>query len=177
MLEISLGCIVVIALILIVIIICHNRFKFAIIKIEEAENNIDIFLQKKYDLLCRTRPIIKKELKFEEFLEEMEDFKDKEYNHFEENNLLKDYYNKLFKTLDENEKLYKSEALISIIEEINDNEEDVVAGIKFYNDSVVIFNQLISSFPSNIIRLLFHYKKKEFYNNEKREIYEILKEK
>lgn len=177
MLEIILGCMVVISLILIVIVSCHNKFKFAIIKIDEAENNIDIFLQKKYDLLGRTRPIIKKELKLEEFLEDINDFKEKKYNHFEENNLLKDYYNELFKVLDENEKLYKSESLISIIEEINDNEEDVVAGIKFYNDSVVIFNQLISSFPSNVIRLLFHYKKKEFYNNEKREIYEILKEK
>lgn len=177
MIEIILGCIVLVALLLMIVLIYHNRFKFAIIKINEAENNIDIYLQKKYDLLNRTRPIIKKELKLEAFLEGLEDFKEKDYNHFEENNLLKEAYNELFKILDENEKLYKSATLTSIVAEINDNEEDVVAGIKFYNDSVVLFNQLISSFPSNIIRLLFRYKKKEFYNNEKREIFEILKEK
>ena len=60
--------------------------------------------------------------------------------------------------------------------ELVDNEEDLVASIKFYNDTVVDFNKLIVSFPSNIIRLIFRYKRKEFYNHEKREIYEILKD-
>ena len=84
--------------------------------------------------------------------------------------------NILFKTLDDNEKLLKSEKIVNIINEFNDNEEDLVASIKFYNDTVVDFNKLIVSFPSNVIRLIFRYKRKEFYNNEKREIYEILKD-
>ena len=79
--------------------------------------------------------------------------------------------------LDDNEKLYKRKALVEVINDINENEIDLVAAIKFYNDNVVVFNKLIMSFPSNIIRLFFGYKKKEFYNNEKREIYEILKDK
>ena len=61
--------------------------------------------------------------------------------------------------------------------EINENEEDLVASIKFYNDNVVEFNRLIVSFPSNIIKLIFKYKRKEFYSQEKLEIFEILKEK
>ena len=84
--------------------------------------------------------------------------------------------NNIFKILDDNEKLLKSEKIINIINEFNDNEEDLVASIKFYNDTVVDFNKLIVSFPSNIIRLIFRYKRKEFYNHEKREIYEILKD-
>ena len=99
-----------------------------------------------------------------------------ELNHFELNELLKRSYNEFFKTLDDNEKLFKSEALTQIIEELNSNEIDLVAAVKFYNDTVVTFNQLIVSFPSNIIRLFFGYRKKEFYNHEKREIYEILKD-
>ena len=93
-------------------------------------------------------------------------------NHFELNNLLKTKFNELFQILDDNEKLFKSESLVRIIEEINDNEIDLVAAVKFYNDTVVTFNQLIVSFPSNIIRLLFGYKKKEFYSHEKRKMYE-----
>ena len=46
--------------------------------------------------------------------------------------------------------------------------------IKFYNDTVVDFNQLILSFPSSIIAFIKRYKKKEFYSNEKREIEDIL---
>lgn len=176
MLEIILGSVVLVALLIMVVVIIHNKFQFSIIKIEEAENNIDILLQKKLELLKRCRPVIKKELKLDDFLDNLEEIEQKELNHFELNSSLKEAYNILFQTLDDNEKLFKSDSLISIINEINHNEIDLVAAVKFYNDTVVLFNQLIVSFPSNIIRLLFRYKKLEFYNNEKREIYEILKD-
>ena len=57
------------------------------------------------------------------------------------------------------------------------NEIELTAAIKFYNDGVVVFNKLISSFPSNILAFFKRYKKKEFYNNEKREIFDILNNK
>lgn len=177
MIEIILGIIVVIALILLIIVIFHNKFQFAIIKIDEAENNIDILLEKKFDLLKRCRPIIKKELKLKNFLDDLEEINTNQINHFEFHDVLRSNYNELFKFLDDNEKLYKNKSLVEILDNINDNEIDLVAAIKFYNDNVTLFNQLIISFPSNIIRLFFGYKKKDFYNNEKREIYEILKEK
>ena len=90
---------------------------------------------------------------------------------------MKDCSYDLFKLLDENEKLYKSEALVSIIEELNDNEDMIVGTINYYNDNVVEFNKLVVSFPSKLIAFLFRYKKKQFHNNEKREMYEILNEK
>lgn len=176
MLEIILGVIVVICLLLIVIVVYNNKFQLVIIKIDKAEEDISIYLDKKKELLDRTKPIIKKELKLDSFLDELDNsFED--INNFDEHDILKKAYNELFKTLDENEKLFKSEALVSILEELNDNEEDIVGAIKFYNDTVVEFNQLRTAFPSNIISFFRRYKKKEFYNNEKREIFEILNEK
>lgn len=177
MIYIILGVAIVIFAIAIMITISYNKFRFAIIKIDEAENNIGVLLKKKVDLLDRTRPIIKKELKMDSFIEDIEFLKESEINHFEMNNSLKSLHNELNKTLDENEKLYKSEALLSIVEEINSNEEAILGSTKFYNDNVVIFNQLVGSFPSSLVALLWRYKKKEFYNNEKKEMYEILNEK
>ena len=177
MFEVILGCVVLIILLITIITIYHNKFQFVIIKIEEAENNIGILLDKKRQLLDRTRPIIKKELKLDDFLEELEGFEEKILNHFQINSILKDSYYDLYKLLDENEKLYKSESLVSIIEELNDNEDMIVGSINYYNDSVVEFNKLVMAFPSKIVAFLFRYKKKEFHNNEKREMYEILKEK
>lgn len=176
MIEYILGGIVLVSLLGIVIIVYHNKFRISVVKMEEAENNIDLFLQKKLDLLKRGKQIVIKELKLESFLDQLDSETVSELNHFELNDLLKRSYNDFFQLLDENEKLFKSESLSHIIYDINDNEIDLVAAIKFYNDSVVVFNQLIVSFPSNIIRLFFGYRKKEFYNHEKREIYEILKE-
>jgi hypothetical protein len=88
--------------------------------------------------------------------------------------LLKKYYNELFKILDENEKLLKSKTLVKILEDLNENEENIVGAIKYYNDTVVEFNKLVVSFPSKVLAFFKKYKKLDFYNNEKREIFEIL---
>ena len=98
-------------------------------------------------------------------------------NNFEAHSLLKKAYNDFFRTLDEHEKLLKSKPLEKIIEELDENEENIVGSIKFYNDTVVEYNQLVISFPANIIAFIMRYKKKEFYSNEKREKFQILSEK
>lgn len=177
MFEVILGCSIILVLLIIIIIVYHNKFQFVIIKIEEAENNIGVLLDKKRELLDRTRGIVKKELKLDEFLEELDDFEEKHLNHFQTNTWLKDSYYDLVKLLDENEKLYKSESLVSIIEELNDNEDMIVGSINYYNDNVVEFNKLVVSFPARIVAILFRYKRKDFHNNEKREMYQILNEK
>ena len=176
MLQIILIIIVIISLLSIGIVIINNKFQLSIIKIDKAEEDIDIYLEKKKSLLERTRPIIKKALKKDEYLLDLDNNFD-ELNNFDEHNLLKKIYNELFKIIDENEKLLKSNSLVKLLEELNDNEEDIVGAIKFYNDTVVEFNQLIVSFPSSIVAFFKRYKKKEFYNNEKREIFEILNQK
>lgn len=176
MIEIIIAVAVLIIIFSLIIIIYGNKFHFAIIKIDEAESNLDVLLLRKLDLLERTVPIIKKELKLEEFLSDMATIEEANLNHFQLNELLRTEYATLFKTLDDNEKLFKSEALNRILRDLNDNEEAIIGSIKFYNDNVVIFNQLVSSFPSKIVALLRHYKRKEFYNDEDKEMYEILGE-
>lgn len=176
MLEIIIGIIVGFCFLLFIIVIINNKFKFAVIKIEKAEEDINIYLQKKKELLDRTVPVIKKELKLKEFLNDLELYND-EMNNFDKNDLLKRVDNDLFKTIDENEKLYKSDSLVAILNSLSDNEENVVGAIRFYNDTVVDYNKLAISFPTNVIALFKGYRKKEFYNNEKRVMFEILNEK
>lgn len=176
MFYIVVGSITILALILLIFAIYYNKFQFAIIKINEAEENADIYLNKKFDFLKRCSPIIRKELRKKKILEEVEQISVEDLNHFKLNESLNKAYGDLFKVIDDHEKLLKSENLLGILNELNDNEEDLMASIKFYNDTVVEFNRLISSFPSNIIRLFFRYKRKEFYSQEKHEIFEILKD-
>ncbi len=168
--------IIVLLIFLLLFIFCNNRFQLVIIKIDKAEEDIDLYLQKKKELLERCRPIIEKELKKENVLEGL-DISLEGMNHFETHNTLKMIYNNLFKTIDEHEKLLKSDTLMNILEELNTNEENIIGAIKFYNDTVVEFNQLVVSFPSKMVAFFKRYKKKEFYSNEKREIFEILRDK
>ena len=176
MLETIIAVVVIISFIMLVCTIIHNRFQLAIIKIEKAEDDISIYLEKKRELLSRTRPIVTKELKLDTFLAELDDnFKD--INNFVENDLLKKAYNEFLKMIDDNDKLLKSDSLSSIISQLNDNEEDIVGAIRFYNDTVVNYNKLVVSFPSNVVGFFMRLKRKEFYNNEKKEMFEILNEK
>ena len=176
MLEIILGVIGAISLISLIVVIYNNKFELANIKIEKANEDISMYLNIKSGLLDRTRPIVKKALRTKEFMDSIENI-EVDTNNIEMHLSLKKCYNELFKALDENEKLYKSDALCAILEELNENEENIVGSIKFYNDTVVEFNRLVVSFPSNIIALFRRFKKKEFYSNEKRESFEILNEK
>ena len=57
-------------IIAIIITFYHNNYRFIMIKVNEAENNINMLLDKKRQLLEDTKPIIKKELKLKEFLDE-----------------------------------------------------------------------------------------------------------
>lgn len=166
-------CVILLCILLFVLAIYNNKFQLAVIKIDKAEEDINIYLQRKIELLDRTRPIIKKELKLKQFMTELDDVENSASN-FTKNDLLKNIYNNLFKILDEHEKLYKSESLRSVLDLLNDNEENIVGAIKFYNDTVVDYNQLVMTFPTKLIAIFKGYKKKEFYNNEKREFFEIL---
>lgn len=172
MLEIILGIVVFISILLIIIILINNKFKLAIIKIDKAQEDISLYLQKKEELLNRTKPIIKKELKLKEFLQDLDTIS-VEASNFDVHMQLKKAYNEFFKIIDENEKLLKSKSMLSILDELDENEENIVGSIRFYNDTVVDYNQLVISFPSNIVAFFGRYKKKSFYNNEKRDITDI----
>ncbi len=174
MVKVVIGISVVLIFFIIILIVFNNKFKFAIIKINEAENNLDILLIKKLDLLERTVPIIKKELKLEDFLGELSNIDKTNLNHFQLNEILKSEHSELYRTLEEHEKLFKSEALNRILTELSDNEEAILGSVRYYNDNVVIFNHLVSAFPSKLVAFFHHYKKKNFYNDEDKEMYEIL---
>ena len=163
MIGIIIGISVLFLIFMILFMIYRNKYQFCFIKIDEAEEDIDVYLEKKKELLEKTIPIINKELKKKDFLEEIPYALEKGFNHFELHNFLKNSYNELFKTIDDNEKLLKSETLIKIIDELND-------------DTVVDYNKLVTSFPSNLVAFVARYKKKDFYSNEKREIFQILNE-
>ena len=78
--------------------------------------------------------------------------------------------------LDLNKKLSEIEALKNINEDLVDIDNDLTAAKKYYNDTVVLHNHLVQSFPSNIVAKLFGYQKKDFFKEEKIETLEILKE-
>ena len=172
--QIIIGIVIVICILLILILLGKNKFNFSIIKIEEAESNIEIYLEKKRNLLERAIPILKKELKQDDFLKSLDKIDKEVLNHFQTNALLHNAYLELLGIIDENEKLLKSKTIKKIIKDLDSNEQNRIGSVKYYNDNVTNFNKLVNSFPTSIIAFFCRYKNKDYYNDEEKEIDELL---
>ena len=79
--------------------------------------------------------------------------------------------------LDLESRLKEVDALNTINFDLIDIDNDLIAAKKYYNDRSISYNKLVKCFPSNFVAHIFHYPRKEFYADEKVEIFEILKEK
>lgn len=175
--QIIIAIVIVVCILLILILLGKNKFNFSIIKIEEAESNIEIYLEKKRNLLERAVPILKKELKGEEYLTSLDRLDKDVLNHFQTNTLLHNAYLELLGIIDENEKLLKSKTITKIVKDLDSNEQNRIGSIKYYNDNVANFNKIVNSFPTSIIAFFCKYKNKDYYNDEDKEMDELLEDK
>lgn len=166
--------IIFVAILLTIFITYYNKFQIAIIKISEAEENIKILLNKKFEYIIRINSFVE-DKKPESKIPGLEKFNTKNFNTFELNTELNKYNKKIVEITDYSKNLVfddKEEETIRELEEIN---IELLGSEKYYNDNVVIYNKLIKCFPSNIVGKICKYKSKDFYSNEKEEIFEILK--
>ncbi len=180
MYYIIVGVLILILILFLIEVIYYNKFQMARIRISEAENNIDILLQKKLTLLERTAKIIEEfDPKYQEdqIFSGLLKIKNKNLNNFELNKELEKEMAEYKGLLDLESRLKEIENLNTINFDLTDIENDLVAAKKYYNDTIISYNKLVKCFPSNLVALIFHYSRKEFYADEKVEIFEILKEK
>lgn len=157
-----------------------NRFQLLKIKISEAFNNIDILFEKKLNLLERCVTIIKdnnKKYKDVSLLDNLVKIKNKKISRFELNHELTLALREYYSILDLDKDLAKSDSLKNINEDLIDIDNDLNAAKKYYNDNIVLYNNLVKCFPSKIVAKICRYKKQEFFKEEKIETLEILKEK
>ena len=175
-LLIVLGIIIVLITILTLIIInSKNRFLFLNIKIKEANSNIELFLQKKKITLGNIIKIIIDEKSDEDKFKDYESLVKNENDTFKLHSILNKYYSILAKLLLDNEDLSKNQDIINHLINLKSNEEDLIGSIKFYNDTVVDYNGLIKTFPHKMYAKIKSLDTKDFYNNEKEELFDILK--
>ena len=145
-----------------------NKFNFYFLKVEEADNNIELILEKKTEILLKIAKIIDKDME-----KELEELKKKEISKHQCYIELSSLGNKLLKEADAEE--YESnKKLNNLIGRFDDNECDLKGSLKYYNDNAVEINNYIHKFPSNIVSLFSHFKELDIYKIEKRESFAIL---
>ncbi len=179
MYYIIVGIVTLVMLFIILEVNYYNKFQLLHIKISEALNNIDILFEKKLNLLDRCITIIKdsnKKYKEEELLDNLIKIKNQKFNRFDLNRELTIALREYYALLDLDKKLAQNSSLKNINEDLIEIDNDLNAAKKYYNDNIVMYNNIVKCFPSNLVAILFHYKKEEFFKEEKIETLEILKE-
>ena len=151
--------VIVILLMLIVEVIFYNQFQMAKIRISEAQNNIDILLQKKFQLLERIKKIIEEaDSKYQEepILANLLKIKHKKINNFELNKELETAWAEYKGYVDLDSSLAKLSTLKNIGFELIEIDNDLKASKKYYNNHIILYNNLVKRFPSNLVAKVFH---------------------
>jgi hypothetical protein len=169
MIYLIIGLVLLVILLLVINFLYYkNKFNFYFLKVEEADNNIELILEKKIEILLKIAKIIDKDME-----KELEEFKKKEISKHQCYVELSSLGNKLLKEADAEE--YESnKKLNNLIGRFDDNECDLKGSLKYYNDNAVEINNYIHKFPSNIVSLFSHFKELDIYKIEKRESFAIL---
>lgn len=113
------------------------RQKKLLARVDDAEDNINVYLNDKKDLIISTKD------KFGEDYEN--DFKDINFSNYEGrelDNLLSTLNNKFNDELIDDEKLLKNDDIKKLYDDIRDNNSSLLAAKKFYNDTVKEYNDL-----------------------------------
>ena len=129
----------------------YNKFQEYIIRINEVESMIDTYLRNKYDLINKSIPIIKGNIKREkEIFGEIVKLRSRKIGNFE-----------LYRILTR-----ASNELNELRTEYNDIDIKIDNAIEYYNDNITIYNSLLKKFPSNIIATFGKYKEKLFFDRK-----------
>ena len=114
----------------------RDKYQFLILKMDEAENNIEILLEKRLELFKRSIPIIKesqKKYKDSNILNDVFKLQQTKVNNFELNDNLNTLKKEFTELIELNKDLSELDKLSKIRFEMTDVENDLFASIKYYN--------------------------------------------
>ena len=130
----------------------YNKLQHSKTKIEHAECLIDEALRNKYDLITQYDKLIKSELDIDKcFLKDLGKLKDENISNFDLDRKLTEYINLISKVRADNSEFSDSKEMKKLSNEEKKIDEKLQAAKSYYNKYTSEMNDLIRSFPSNIV--------------------------
>lgn len=157
---------VIICILAIWFVSIYNKFQEYVIRINEAEADIDSTLRKRFDLLNKSIEVIKAVTEEEQVLEIITNLRSQKLNNFELDRQIYEGINEFNGYKENNEKLKKNEGFIKIDIALNETEAEMVADRKYYNDIITDYNKMVKSIPSNIIAKVCKFKYKNYFDGK-----------
>ena len=167
MLYLIIGIIVVIAIYLFT---TYNGFVKTRNAVKEAFSTMDIYLKKRWDLVPNLVEVVKGYATHEkETFEKITSLRTQSYdsmsmdNKINANEQLSQGLSKIMAISENYPELKSNENFMQLNSELSKIEEDIANSRKYYNGTVVILNNKVEMFPSNIVAKLFGFKEEKLF--------------
>lgn len=157
---------VIICFILIWFSITYNKFQTYIIRINEAEANIDSVLRKRYDLLSKISKVIEENTKDNDVLKQIKDMKSSNLSNFEVDRIVMDGINEFSIYKEKYPKLKDNELFVKTDIELTSSNAEIISLKKYYNDIITEYNRYARIFPSRIVSFILRYKQKVYFDGK-----------
>lgn len=164
--EIILILIILIAITTILIALLYNKIKTQILKINCVESKIDEALRDKYDLITKLIAEVEKDKKNENNFKDIDKIKDENLSSFEFERKLADIEKEIYSIKNDNVNLQKNSAFTETWYEMCNINSKIKGDVKYYNDNISIYNNLVSKFPSKLIAIFFHFKERKYFDGK-----------
>lgn len=160
--------IIIIGVIAIVYVYNYNLLQHSKTKINQAECLIDEALRYRYDILLRADAFIKKELK-KSLFKDIEKLKDQNISNFDLDRKLMEYVNLLKDVKFDNPEFSEDKNFKQIFIDDKKALEKLQAAKSYYNKYTSELNDLVRSFPSNIVARMHRLDVKPFFDGKNME--------
>lgn len=168
--------IAVIAIILLYIILTYNSLVRLNMRINNAWSQIDVQLKRRYDLIPNLVNTVKGYMKHEKtVLENITKARaalmkastlTEKAKH---SNAITEALKTIFAVAENYPNLKANENFKMLQEELSGTENKIAYSRQFYNDSVMIFNAKVKTFPTNIFADMLNFKERDFFKTAGKE--------
>ena len=170
-LLVGFGCLVLLGLFLVFFVIgLYNRLQQQNVLVDEAWSGIDVQLKKRFDLIPNLVETVKGYAKhergvFENVTKARAGLMNAQtvQENAEANNMLTDALKSLFAVAENYPDLKASQNFQDLQRQLSETEDKIAYSRQFYNDTVLMYNNKIQMFPSNLVANQFHFEESDFF--------------
>lgn len=168
----------IVLVVIIYVIATYNNLVTLRNRVKDQWSQIDVQLKRRFDLIPNIVNTVKGYAKHEsETLEAVIKARNtyttaiNPNEKMEANSELTNAISKLFALTESYPELKANTNFLELQGELKDTENKIASARQFYNDTVLTYNNKIELFPSNIVAMIFHFVKEEFFkaNDSERE--------
>ena len=166
----------VVVILIIAVIAMYNGLVQARIKVDNAWSQIDVQLQRRFDLIPNFVETVKGYMNHEsETFEKIAELRTSWANSESVaekaslDNLLSDALKTIMAVSENYPDLKANQNFSELSEELRNTENKISFSRQFYNDTVTMYNTKLEVFPSNIIAGIFNFKARDLFETESAE--------